>query len=146
MEGSIKTGRIFNFCIFKIWIFLLACCYGRLYLGGRWQKITFQLLQYSPGLDNILQAQTISSNCFNVHTLSQKFSSSSVREDCAYTGKTCVSRLGGNPGAGISTAPAHFQPPHGSLRGELQVCSKHGIREEIHNETEKHTMNQRKTQ
>ena len=80
----------------------LACCHGGLYLvGRRWQKITFQLLQYSPGLDNILQAQTISSNCFNVHTLSQKFSSSSVREDCAYTGKTCVSRLGGNSRAGI---------------------------------------------
>ena len=61
----------------------------------RWQKITFQLLQYSPSLDNILQAQTISYNCFNLHTLSQNSISTnkfpSERWLCnGHWAKTCV--------------------------------------------------------
>ena len=123
------------FCIFKIWIFLLACCYGRLYLGGRWQKITFQLLQYSPGLDNILPAQTISSNCFNVHTVQV----SSVREACAYPRKHAFLGLMVILGLGYRQPSPTFSLPMGASEGSSKCAQKHGITEEIHNETEKHT-------
>ena len=53
-------------------------------------------------------------------------------------GRHGFSLADGNPKSGISTAPAHFQPPHGSPQRGVASAWKHGIAEEIHKELEKH--------
>ena len=87
-----------------------ACCHGRLYLGGRrWQKITFQLLQYSHSLDNILQAYTMLSqsqlgqysssldNALPAWTISSKHRQCSPSLDNVLPVRTIFLQLGQHP-------------------------------------------------